>query len=174
MKGAPTTMVRLKVTAAARDLPDSAPPVSDSDGDVRRLVLEIDVTELRRALTDSARSAHAGAASDWVEAKTFQFGRRMFRRLAKKGAFPVATVGRQTIARRCDVYAYFESQLSSVPAGDARTMLVEPVRLAASNGRVARVTNATTAGDEQRSDAQLLQRRTHAEKKNRNGSVPRR
>jgi hypothetical protein len=175
VKSVHVTALPLKLVAPRRKSLASDPCLGDPERAARRVIVEIDLTELVRALTDAA--SHAPVAvrgSEWVEAKTFQFGPRMFRRLAKSGSFPVTRVGRQTIARRCDVDAYFEKRLSPVPPRDASAALIDPVQLAATNGRVARGTGASPIRDEQPSNTQRLQRRTHAEAKNRNGSVPKR
>lgn len=173
MKGASATAVRLKLSAPARQAPGAAGPVSARERDAQRLILELDLTDLVRALIDAARSVPADTASDWIEAKTFQFGRRLFNRLAKVGAFPVTSMGQRKIARKCDIDAYFVGQLSSLAPRDASPALIGPVRRAATNGRLARDTRANTV-DEQPSNTQRLQGRTHAETKNRNGSVPKR
>jgi hypothetical protein len=97
VKSARATALPLELLAPRRNSLASDPCLGDPERAARRLIVEIDVTELVRALTDAA--SHAPVAvrgSEWVEAKTFQFGPRMFRHLAKSGAFPVTRVGRRS------------------------------------------------------------------------------
>jgi hypothetical protein len=67
--------------------------------------------ELRELVAEAVRSVAAHPAPDeWVDAQTSGLGRRLFRRLAREGAFPVFKPGRSFVAKRSDVDAYIERQ----------------------------------------------------------------
>jgi hypothetical protein len=74
-------------------------------------VVVVSTEELRELIADAVRAVRPnGKADEWVDARTSGLGRRLFRRLAQEGAFPVFKRGRCHVAKRSDVDAYIERQ----------------------------------------------------------------
>jgi excisionase family DNA binding protein len=98
-----------------------------------RLVV-VELEELKELIDGAVKSALSaqGPGTEWLDAQSAPMGVRLFRRLAREGAFPAVKCGRQWRAQRSDVDAYM-AQLGPLQ----RPLEVpDPVRQAIEAGRL--------------------------------------
>ncbi len=76
------------------------------------------------------------SATEWVDARSAPVVRgRRFHRLAEEKAFPSARVGRRRIARRVDVDAYLEAELTK-PQSEPRAPVDDAIGEALAQGKL--------------------------------------
>lgn len=74
-------------------------------------VVVVTPVELRELIVEAVRQVAPAAHQDeWVDARSSGFGRRLFLRLAREGAFPIFKRGRSYVAKRSDLDAYIARQ----------------------------------------------------------------
>lgn len=81
-----------------------------------------------------ASNPSAAPGNEWITAKESGLGVRHFRRAAKRGDIPAHRVGRQLVARRCDVDRYIEQQ--PVAAKPESILPRDPFDNALTNGKL--------------------------------------
>ena len=105
-------------------------------------IVEVAVDELRSLLQEAVRSASGAKTDEWVDARSSGLGRRLFRRLAGEGAFPIFKRGRSYVAKRSDLDAYIERQRVPVDSPKEPEMtqpppaLDDPIAAALAAGRL--------------------------------------